>query len=150
MVNWKRRSASLAACVAFAVPAASARPLLVGSAVQAPGTTGSASGSPVPCDQVNTRGRTLVDAGRTEEARTLLTAGIQVCGSARTASEKERLAAALQTLGVIESTAQPREALEHFRRAMALDPDNMRAPQNVGGMLISLGEYPEALEVIEK
>jgi len=150
MVSWKRRSASLAVCIAFAVPVASAGPPSLGSAVQAPRTTGSASGSAVPCDEVNTKGRALVDAGRTEEARTLLTAGIQACAGARTQSEKERLAAALQTLGVIESTAQPREALQHFRRAMALDPDNMRGPQNVGGMLISLGEYPEALEVLEK
>jgi len=127
-----------------------AQPLLLGSASQTPKTKGSASGSPVPCDEVNAKARALVDSGRTEEARTLLNASIQACAGAESRSDKERLAAALLTLGVIESTAQPREALQHFRRAMALDPENMRGPQNVGGILISLGEHAEALEVLEK
>jgi len=80
----------------------------------------------------------------------LLNAAIQACAGAESRSDKERLAAALLRLGVIESTAQPQEALQHFRRAMALDPENMRGPQNAGGMLISLGQYAEALEVLEK
>jgi tetratricopeptide (TPR) repeat protein len=120
------------------------------SASQTPNTTGSASGSPVPCDEMNVKARALVDSGKTEEARTLLTAAIQACAGAESRSDKERLAAALIRLGFIESTAQPREALEHFRRAMALDPENMIAPRNAGGMLISLGQYDEALEVLEK
>ena len=99
---------------------------------------------------MNKKARALVDSGKAEEARTFLNAGIQACAGAVSQSEKEHLASALLTLGVIESTAQPREALEHFRRAMALDPENMRGPQNVGGMLISLGQYPEALEVLER
>lgn len=106
--------------------------------------------SPAPCAEMNAKARALVDSGRSEEARTFLVAGIQACSGAVSQADKARLAAALQTLGVIESAAQPREALQHFRRAMALDPDNMRGPQNVGGMLISLGQYPEALEVLEK
>jgi len=99
---------------------------------------------------MNVKARALVDSGRTEEARTFLHAAIQACAGAESRSDKERLAAALLRLGVIESTAQPQEALQHFRRAMALDPENVRGPQNVGGMLISLGQYAEALEVLEK
>ena len=99
---------------------------------------------------MNVKARAFVDSGRTEEARTFLNAAIQACAGAESRSDKERLAAALLRLGVIESTAQPQEALEHFRRAMALDPENMRGPQNAGGMLISLGQYAEALEVLEK
>jgi tetratricopeptide (TPR) repeat protein len=98
---------------------------------------------------MNAKAQSLVDAGRTEEARTFLTAAIPACTGTESRADKERLAAALQTLGVIESAAQPREALQHFRRAMALDPDNMRGPQNVGGMLIGLGQYAEALDVLE-
>jgi tetratricopeptide (TPR) repeat protein len=101
----------------------------------------------VPCDEINKKARALADSGKTEEARTFLNAAIQACTGAR--SDKP-LAAALMTLGFIESTAQPREALHHFRRAMALDPENMTGPMNVGGMLVSLGQYTEALEVLEK
>jgi tetratricopeptide (TPR) repeat protein len=138
MLSWKRRSASHAVSIAFAVSVAAAQPLLLGSASQTPKTTGSASGSPVPCDEMNVKARALVDSRRTEEARTFLNAAIQACTGAESRSDKERLAAALLTLGFIESTAQPREALQHFRRAMALDPENMRGPQNVGGMLSEL------------
>jgi tetratricopeptide (TPR) repeat protein len=99
---------------------------------------------------MNAKARALVDSGKTEEARTLLNAALQACTGAGSRADKERVASALLSLGVIESTAQPREALQHFQQAMALDPENMRAPQNVGGMLISLGQYPEALEVLEK
>jgi tetratricopeptide (TPR) repeat protein len=150
MLSWKRRSASHAVSIAFAVSVAAAQPLLLESASQTPKTTGSASGSPVPCDEMNVKARALVDSGKTEEARTFLKAAIQACAGAESRSDKERLAAALIRLGFIESTAQPREALEHFRRAMALDPENMRGPRNAGGMLISLGQYAEALEVLEK
>jgi len=150
MLTWKRRSASHAVGMAFAVSVAAAQPLLMGSASQAPKATGAASGSPVPCAEMNAKAHALVDSGRTEEARRLLNAGIQACTGAESRSDKEHLAAALLTLGVIESTAQPREALQHFRRAMALDPENMRGPQNVGGMLISLGEHAAALDVLEK
>jgi tetratricopeptide (TPR) repeat protein len=99
---------------------------------------------------MNAKARALADAGRAEDARTLLTAAIPACAGTGSRADNERVAGALLTLGVIESTAQPKEALQHFRRAMALDPENMRAPQNVGGMLISLGQYPEALDVLEK
>jgi tetratricopeptide (TPR) repeat protein len=99
---------------------------------------------------MNAKARALIDAGKTEEARTLLTAAIPACAGTGSRSDNARLASALLTLGVTESTAQPQEALQHFRRAMALDPENMRAPQNVGGMLISLGQHAEALEVLEK
>ncbi len=150
MLRWKRRSASHAVSIAFAVSAAAAQPLLLESASQTPKTTGSASGSPVQCDEMNVKARTLVDSGKTEEARTFLNAAIQACAGAESRSDKERLAAALLRLGVIESTAQPQEALQHFRRAMVLDPENMRGPQNAGGMLISLGQYAEALEILEK
>jgi len=92
----------------------------------------------------------LVDSGKTEEARTFLNAAIQACTGTGSRSDNERLATALNRLGLIEYTAQPREALEHFRQAMALDPENMKAPRNAGGMLISLGQYGEALEVLEK
>ena len=33
---------------------------------------------------------------------------------------------------------------------MALDPENMRGPLNAGGVLITLGQHAEALEVLEK
>ena len=114
MPSWKRQSASLAVSIAFAVSIAAAQPLLLKSASQAPKTTGAASGSPVPCDELNKKARALVDSGKTEEARTLLNAGIQACGGAASQSDKERLAAALLTLGVIESTAQPRRRLSIF------------------------------------
>ena len=96
-------------------------------------TTAFAQGSPAPCSEINAKARALVDAGRTEEARTFLTGAIQTCTGAESPSGKVGLAAALQTLGVIESTAQPREALQHFRRAMALDPDNMREGLRMSG-----------------
>jgi tetratricopeptide (TPR) repeat protein len=99
---------------------------------------------------MNVKARALVDSGKTKEARTFLIAAIQACSRAESQSDKERLAAALLRLGVIESTAQPQEALQHFQRAMALDPENMRGPVNAGGMLISLGQHAEALEVLEK
>jgi tetratricopeptide (TPR) repeat protein len=145
MLSWKSQAVS----IAFALSIAAAQPLLLASASQTP-KPGSASGSPGPCDELSKKGRALLDSGKREEAQTFLNAGIQACAGAESRAEKERLAAALLRLGVIESTAQPREALEHFRRAMALDPENLRGPLNVGGMLISLGQYPEALEILEK
>lgn len=131
MLSWKGQSASQAVAIAFVVSIAAAQP-------------------PVPCGEMNAKARVLVDSGRTEEARTLLNAAIPACAGAGSRADKERVASALLTLGVIESIAQPREALQHFRQAMALDPDNMRASQNVGGMLVSLGQYAEALDVLEK
>jgi tetratricopeptide (TPR) repeat protein len=145
-MRWKRHSV----CIAFAVSIAAAPSLVLASASQTPKTTGSTAGAAVQCDEMNAKERALVDSGRTEEARTLLNAAVQTCTGSGSRADKERLASALLTLGVIESSAQPREALQHFRQAMVLDPENMRAAQNVGGMLISLGLYPEALEVLEK
>jgi tetratricopeptide (TPR) repeat protein len=120
------------------------------ASVQASKTTGSGSGAPVACDEMNVKGRALVDSGKTEEARTFLMAAIEACKGTGSQADNERLAAALNRLGLIEYKTQPREALEHFRRAMALDPENMRAPRNAGGMLVSLGQYDEALEILEK
>jgi tetratricopeptide (TPR) repeat protein len=135
--------------IAFTISVA-AQPLLLGSASQAPKTTGAASASTAACDELSKKGRALLDSGKAEEARTFLTAGIQACAGAASQPEKARLAAALITLGFIESTKQPQEALEHFRRAMALDPENMRGPLNAGAMLTSLGQFTEALDVLEK
>lgn len=133
--------------VVFAVAVAAAQPVLLASAGQTAKTTGAAS---VACDELNAKGRALSDAGKLEDARALLTAGVQACAGATSPAEKAHLASALLTLGVIEATAQPRQALQHFRTAMDLDPDNMRAPQNVGGMLINQGAYADALVVLEK
>jgi tetratricopeptide (TPR) repeat protein len=99
---------------------------------------------------MNAKARALVDSGKTEEARTFLNATIPACTGSGSPADNKRLAGALLTLGFVESTAHPREALEHSRRAMALDPDNMRGPLNVGGMLISLGQFAEALDILEK
>src|SRR5215471_29025 len=136
--------------LALALSMAAAPPRLPRAASQSPKTKGSPSGSPVQCDEMNAKGRALVDAGKTDEARTFLTAAIQACAGTGSRADNQRLASALLTLGVAESTDQPALALQHSRRAMALDPENMRAPQNVGGMLISMGQYPEALAVLEK
>lgn len=149
MLSWTQ-PASRAVSMAFVCSMAAAQPLLLGAASQSPQTTGSASESPVPCDEMNAKARALVDSGRTEDARNFLNAAIQACTGTGSRSDNERLAGALLTLGFVESTTQPQEALQHLRRAMALDPENMRGPQNVGGMLISLGQYAEALEVLEK
>ena len=150
MLSWKRRSASHAVSIAFSVSIGVAQPLLLGAASQIPKTTGAASGSPVPCAEINAKARTLLDSGKSEEARTFLKAAIQTCTGAESRSGKEGLAKALVTLGFIESTTQPREALERFRKAMTLDPENMRAPLNAGGVLVTLGQPAEALEILEK
>ena len=149
MLSWKKPSAAHAVSIAIAVSIAAAQPQLLASARQTPKTTGSASASPAQCEELNKKARALSDSGKTEEARTFLIAGIQACAGAASQPEKARLAAALITLGFIESTAQPREALERFRRAMALDPENMRGPLNAGAMLTTLGQYTEALELLE-
>ena len=149
MLSSMRPYTSPTVSIAFAVSIAAAEPLLLAGPRQTPKTTGSASGAPVRCDEMNVKARALVDSGRTEEARTFLIAAIEACANAESRADKERLAAALLRLGVLEAAAQPQEALRHFRRAMALDPENMRAPQNVGGILISLEQYGEALEVLE-
>jgi hypothetical protein len=86
MLSWTRQSASHAVSIAFAVSIAAAQPL-----------------SPVPCDEINKKARALVDSGKAEEARTFLNAAIQACAGAVSQSEKERLAAALMTLGSIEA-----------------------------------------------
>jgi hypothetical protein len=57
MLIWMRQTASHALSIAFAVSFAAAQPLLLGSASQTPKTTGSASGSPVPCDEMNVKAR---------------------------------------------------------------------------------------------
>jgi tetratricopeptide (TPR) repeat protein len=150
MLSWKKPSAAHAVSIAFAVSIAAAQLPLLASASQTPKTTGSAAASPAPCEELSKKGRALLDAGKSEEARTFLTAGIQTCAGAASQPEKSRLAAALITLGFVESPKQPQEALEHFRRAMALDPENMRGPLNAGAMLTTLGQFTEALDVLEK
>src|SRR5262245_50053955 len=150
MLSPKNASTARAVSIAIAIAMAAAQRPLMASAGQTPKPTGAASGSAAQCEELNKKGRALLDAGNREEARTFLSAGIQACAGAQSPAERSRLASALMTLGVIESSGQPREALEHFRRAMALDPDNMRGPQNVGGMLISLGQHAEAVDVLEK
>ncbi len=136
--------------LALALTIAAAPPRLPAAASQSSKTGGSTSGSSVQCDEMNPKARALMDAGRTDEARTFLTAAVQSCAGTGSRSDNERLASALLTLGVTEATDQPALALQHFRRAMTLDPENMRGPQNVGGILISMGQYAEALSVLEK
>src|SRR5262245_35030985 len=151
MLNWKRQSASRAVTVLFLVSiAAAAQPVQLGAASQTPKKAGPSSGSPAQCDEMNKKARALVDAGQKDEARTFLNAAIPACAGSGSPSDNQRLAKALLTLGFVESSSHPQEALQHFRRAMALDPDNMGGPRNLGGMLISLGQHQEALEVLEK
>ena len=102
MLSWTRQSASHAVSIAFAVSIAAVQPLLLGSASQTPKTTGSASGSQVPCDEINVKARALVDSGKTEEARTFLIAAIEACSGAESRAKKGgRLAAALLRLGMM-------------------------------------------------
>lgn len=138
MLNWTSRFAALAFVVSIA-----AQPLHL-QASQTSSTARQASAATTQCDEMNAKGRALVDAKKMEEARAYLTAAIPAC------PDKVRQAAGLVILGFAESSTQPQEALKHFRQAMALDPDNMRAPQNAGGMLISLGQHAEAVDVLEK
>jgi tetratricopeptide (TPR) repeat protein len=135
--------------LALALSIAAALPRLP-DASQGAKAGSSASQPPVQCDEMNPKARALMDAGRTDDARTFLTAAVQSCAGTGSRADNQRLASALLTLGVTEATDQPAVALQHFRRAMALDPENMRGPQNVGGMLITMGQYAEALSVLEK
>lgn len=150
MMIRKKQSASAAVRIAFAVSIAAAQPLLWASASETTKTKGAASGSPVQCDEMNKKARALVDSGKMEEARTFLNAAIPACQGSGSQSDNQRLAKALLTLGFAESTAHPQEALQHFRRAIVVDPDNMGGPRNLGGLLISLGQHGEALQVLEK
>jgi len=51
--------------------------------------------------------------------------------------------------GCVDFTRRRQQALVHFRAAMDLDPASPRASLNVGGALISLKRYAEAVTILE-
>ncbi len=54
-------------------------------------------------------------------------------------------------LGVIYARqGNPREAIEHFDRALRLDPNHLHACMNKGSALVALGRYCEALGVFDR
>ena len=54
-------------------------------------------------------------------------------------------------VGVIYARqGNPREAIEHFERALQLDPNHLRANMNKGSALVALGRDREALDVFDR
>lgn len=54
-------------------------------------------------------------------------------------------------VGVIYARqGDPREAIEHFERALRLDPKHLRANMNMGAALVALGRHRDALDLFER
>ncbi len=51
---------------------------------------------------------------------------------------------------ILEALAQPQEALEHYRKAIELDPDSGEARRRTVGALLELGRTAEAADVLER
>ena len=101
------------------------------------------------CQAAVDQAKALVDAGKKTEAAQKLPEAIKACTPPASPAARTRLASAHVMLGALVFERSPEEAEPHFRQAMDLDPDNVKARLNLGATLIKR-RPAEAIEVLER
>ena len=101
------------------------------------------------CEAQVGRTQRSIDASDRDEAEENLRLAEQACAPSELLPDRQRLAVAQLNFGMLLYAQEPARALLHFRRAMKLDPGSARASLNVGGALITLKFYEEAVPILE-
>jgi tetratricopeptide (TPR) repeat protein len=116
--------------------------------VASPMFAGTPAGN-VRCSARIDEAQALSKAGKNDDARKVLTLAIRACTPPKSIDEKKSLAVAHTKLGALLYDQSAAQSLFHSRKAMDLDPDNVKSSLNAGAALIKLGQYKEAISILE-